>query len=599
MKSLKGLLCAVLADAGAACSVRTCRDAICVASRLEHEGLSFLTKTLPAFGDWFDQSIEAGYALNQTFFAKKKSGSLPKFLSGLTELVFQPGGEIRSLESIDPNAVLYIRQVCRMFKKLRIDCPPKLVKETIDAFVSRDAEVGPPTEDATCVNDRFARVCRIVTSDILSGFRHESLMPRHGPGAVAERRTAPNSKFRNGTWTDRLDPVLPASDFLLPSLLWLGVGAGEGGWDLTFLDEEHEPPVRVVTVPKTQKGPRVIAIEPTHMQYAQQAIAGWLVPRIECGKYTGGHVNFSDQRINATLALRSSRDRDLCTIDLSEASDRVSLDLVKTLLSVNPTFLEAVLAARSLTADVPGHGNIVLKKFAAMGSALCFPIESLVFYCLAVTAVLGEVDHTRITPSLVRRAGRDVYVYGDDIIAPVQRAESVISTLELVGLKVNVSKSFISGAFRESCGTDAFNGYRVTPVYVRELLGHGSPQRGFVSWVSLRNQLYEAGHWRATRFAQKAVEDTYGAQPYVQLTSPGQGWKSLLGYDVQRTSRDTQSPMVKAWCVAPKRVADHIDSGPALMKCFLSPSKEKDSLHLERSVMHGVIRIQRRWTTPF
>lgn len=604
MKSLKGLLCAVLADASAACSVRTSRDEVTISSRLEHEGLGFLTKTLPALGDWFDQSLEAGYVLNQTAFTKRPNESLPAFLSGLTGLVFHSDGKLRSPGSIDPNAVLYVRQICRMFKKMRIDCSPTIVRSTIDGFVTRDAEVGAHSASGVQAISKdilehcYRRVCRIVTSDILSGFGPEVLLPRHGPGSVAEGATSPGSKYQRGIWTDRLESCLPFTEFLMPNLGWVGIGAQDGGWDFTHLAPDQEPPVRVVTVPKTQKGPRVIAMEPTHMQYAQQAIAGWLIPRIESGRYTGGHVNFQRQEVNAGLAMLSSRTQQLSTIDLSEASDRVSLALVEDLLGVNPALKEAVLAARSQTADVPGHGVIRLRKFAAMGSALCFPIESLVFYCLAVAAILTE-SNVRITPRSVKAAGRDVYVYGDDIIAPVQRTDCVISSLELVGLKVNLSKSYQRGHFRESCGTDAFYGYRVTPVYVRELLGHGRPQRGFVSWISLRNQLYVAGMWAAARYVQKTVETTYGAQPYVQPTSPGLGWFSRLGYDVHKTSRDTQSPLVKAWTVKPVYTADHLDSGPALMKCFLNPSREKDPLHLERSVMHGAIRIQRRWIPPF
>jgi hypothetical protein len=89
-----------------------------------------------------------------------------------------------------------------------------------------------------------------------------------------------------------------------------------------------------------------------------------------------------------------------------------------------------------------------------MGNATTFPVQSLVFWSICVAALQRHGFHQ---PGAV-------FVFGDDIVIPSECAELVINELESFGLLVNRTKSFWRGAFRESCGVDAFNGVNVTPV---------------------------------------------------------------------------------------------------------------------------------------
>jgi len=57
-------------------------------------------------------------------------------------------------------------------------------------------------------------------------------------------------------------------------------------------------------------------------------------------------------------------------------------------------------------------------------------------------------------------------VYGDDIIVPSESYDMVSWALECFGFQVNPEKSFSTGPFRESCGTDAFAGTNVRPIFV-------------------------------------------------------------------------------------------------------------------------------------
>jgi len=131
----------------------------------------------------------------------------------------------------------------------------------------------------------------------------------------------------------------------------------------------------VIAVPKTMKTPRIIAVEPTAMQYMQQAISDNLVSNLE-----GRHfpykwmIGFERQEPNQQMAKEGSLHGELATLDLSEASDRVSNQHVRRLTKGFPRVTEGIQACRSRKADVPGHGVIRLAKFASMGSALTFPL---------------------------------------------------------------------------------------------------------------------------------------------------------------------------------------------------------------------------------
>lgn len=91
-----------------------------------------------------------------------------------------------------------------------------------------------------------------------------------------------------------------------------------------------------------------------------------------------------------------------------------------------------------------------------MGSAMCFPVETLVFAacCEYVTREHGH----RLRYS----------VFGDDIIVPTECYDDLLHVLSLLGFKVNQDKSFFkpSDWFRESCGGEYCDGYDVTPLRV-------------------------------------------------------------------------------------------------------------------------------------
>jgi hypothetical protein len=283
--------------------------------------------------------------------------------------------------------------------------------------------------------------------------------------------------------------------------------------------------VRVVFVPKTQKTPRVIAVEPVCMQYAQQAYSKELVDGLERSPYTAGRVNFRDQTVNQFWAREASKTGKLATIDLSEASDRVSMAHVELMLESFPNLLEGWKACRSTRAELPNGRVISLKKFASMGSALCFPVESLIFFTLIIAARLVQAEQVP-TKRSVLNAGRDVYVYGDDLIVPADEAQAICEHLEAFGLRVNTRKSFWTGRFRESCGVDCYAGVEVTPVYLRhDLPLDRTDASALVSLVATTNQLYSSGYVIASTVLKGAIEEILEEElPEVTEDSAAIGW---------------------------------------------------------------------------
>lgn len=208
---------------------------------------------------------------------------------------------------------------------------------------------------------------------------------------------------------------------------------------------ELAPGNRLAFVPKNARTDRSISVEPRWNIFFQKGY-GQLIRRKL--KYAG--IDLDDQTRNQAL----SRRLDLATIDLSSASDTISWHLVLDLLPLD--WFDALDHLRS-PQTVWKKTPIELEKFSSMGNGYTFELESLIFYSIAFAVV----------KDLGLPVG-DVSVYGDDIIVPVGAFDALDEVLRAVGFTLNKRKSFGSGLFRESCGAHWFNGFSVTPFYVKK-----------------------------------------------------------------------------------------------------------------------------------
>jgi len=617
MKSLVSLLQMILQDMEDRCHVSTTRDLKTIMGRLENEGSSFLMITLANYGKDFQKSLDRGYVDHDLFTGFQFRGGLPEFLGGFLDLCFQRDtGRIHSNPDVD--AIFCIRQLTLMFAKVRIETSEKRNRDAISKYMECESDVrtndrmairmgpGPHLERGglAILGQSFHRIRTMLFGSIFAGmdFRvnTNNLLPKHGPGSTSDHLSG-NQKWRLNCWTDRLEAIFPS-----------GIYASANFRDylereFVYQDPGAETPVRVITVPKDAKGPRIIAIEPTAMQYMQQALLHGLLEEINNDSVVSSLIGFDDQTPNQRMAQIGSRDGTLATLDLSEASDRVSNQHVRALLSRNSLLAEAVDACRSRKADVPGHGVIRLAKFASMGSALTFPLEAIIFLIVVMIGIESALNRP-ITMKDIKSLRGKVRIYGDDIIIPVEYTSTVVSSLETFGFKVNSGKSFWTGKFRESCGKDYYDGVDITTIRLRSLLPtqqwNKEESEIVISAYSFRNQAYKAGLWKTVRYMDGLIADLKWPTPSVHESSPGLGFISYVDDVLYGTKikwdENLQIPVILALTVKEKRRRNSIDGYPALLKWFSKrddlPFIDED--HLLYSGRPRSVDIKLRWVSP-
>lgn len=345
------------------------------------------------------------------------------------------------------------------------------------------------------------------------------------------------------------------------------------------------------------------------MQYAQQAVADAIIESQRADDIASWLVENTHQEPNQLLAKEGSITGELATLDLSEASDRVSNLHVLGLFSSHPLLSELVQACRSTKADVPGFGEIPLAKFASMGSGLCFPVEAMVFATIVFCGIEDDLNRQLTRDDIKSYKGR-VRIYGDDIIVPVEHVSSVIRSLEAHGLKVNSRKSFWTGKFRESCGKEYYDGHDVSIVRVRAVFPSSRRDvKELVSTVSLRNQLFSAGFRSSVEWLDRIIEKIipfpviygYDMNSSDPTTSPLLGKLSDQPVRVEKMDPNLQVPLVRGVVVKSVIPVNQLDDHFALLKWFLKKDDKPfvDWNHLVRSGRPSSFTLKTRWSKPY
>lgn len=586
MKSLNGLLYNLFVDLKRLQPdvVGLDRDFVTIKARVEDEGIGFLAHALPSFGKAFDQCLDNGRMTHVVGFANNKS--LPKLFSGLTSLVFDyKTGYLLDNPSVE--SILSIRQICYLFKKY---LPEESRVEILDfearkSFVDTESSI---QEVSPFRIESLIRLGKFFLSDL---DEFTELDCRHGPGAVFEKCT-PNQKWllvHSGLLD--FDHRLLAAGYDLPaSLLATDLPTEEPPKDYPSTGS-----ARLVTVPKSFSALRTITVEPCLNQFVQQGYNNWLRDCISRDRLLRQILTLTDQRPNQELALTGSLTSEWCTIDLSSASDLLSLQTVETVFANRPRFLQGILGCRTPSVDF--NGNVVtLKKFAGMGNATTFPVQSVAFAMIAVMAILGSTR--RLNYEKVERACRNVHVFGDDIIVRREHFQVVADWITCFGLKINRSKTFFKGNFRESCGVDAFGGTDVTPVYLRHDPGSPCTEPSSVaSVVNTSNQFWLRGYYHSAEYLRHAVEASLRRKlPLVRDSSAGLGWVTRFNdFEVQRWHPNLHRFEVQTCVLVPRRRRDVLSGYPALIKFYHSPRPEVDVKHLSASVRKFKSNLRYRW----
>jgi hypothetical protein len=545
--SLEGYVCAVFADIQHTYgSKHECeRDLSRSLHELAVRGERFLTIDLPALRKHLEKCLEEGlYTPSGLYLSRQKSARIkvPAFGGDLYLQIFDMEGKLRS----EPNvyAISDLRQLYEGFGKLKHPCKQEAIDEEVDNFLKNENELRKPTlewtsdyltkDDRDFFSNHFCdglsghpgiieqgtlpgivvhteqpfrgdiatlqRVCDILASSF-GNFHLErddedvSERPKHGTGRVSNQPRV-DSKFDFRNWPRKLDLIFPYDRYAVSDL----------GYQ-TYLDDpsgdhlrSHEEPSKLIAVPKTMSGPRLIGSEPNYHQWIQQLIRAQIEHRIKDTPLSHC-ITFGDQEPNRMMALKSSFDRSFATVDLKSASDRLSCWAVERALRANKSLLERIHASRTRwmkNAVNERFHALMLKKCFTQGSACTFPVQTIVYSMYAIAAVI-ITDRKRVDTRSISEAARKVRVFGDDIIVPTHVLPKLVEILNFTQLSVNLNKTFHKGKFRESCGLDAYDGVDVTPARVKRFSANPSHEVA-ESMIEASNNFYKRGMWHVSQW---------------------------------------------------------------------------------------------------
>jgi hypothetical protein len=517
--------------------------------RVDSEGLGFLTKTLPSLGKALDRALSSSQPFDpsECGFQPADGRITPQFLGEFFERVLSASGT-----PLIPGcaiSVRVLRQVLYLFYKYELPYSADQEQQVLTQFEKTETELKDVDDTLGLITEwivysatskarrhdcpRVVQIARGAREALRELFRHFDILdivPSHGPGAVSTKET-PWGKYEWTRVPSRLTDVYPFDAYFCASL---GHVCDEHRRWSSIVDAE-ESPARVCLVPKDSRGPRLISCEPAAMQWIQQGQRKAIYKLVESHPLTRENVFFTNQVPNQCGALLGSQipgeyysGEGYATLDLKEASDRVSLELVRLLFPGH--LIGALEASRSLSTKLPCGRVLPLRKFAPMGSALCFPIMALTIWSLLHAAYSDTWTRERLL------------VYGDDVIVPLRVAEDAISVLESFGLAVNRHKSCTKGPFRESCGMDAYQGVCVTPVRLRTVWAESPSAESYESWVSYANSLYRRGYFETYDYIVRALTRLYW--PIADKSMPITGMASLSGTPVPALVEAPDQPSV-------------------------------------------------------
>lgn len=356
------------------------------------------------------------------------------------------------VEKDDVEALRDLRQVLVFCYKAEYAPTQEQISDAETRFEACDEAVGLWDEWFSTRQDlRYFDYARQLVGQVTHKIDWLKITPSHGPGAVFPP-CRPSEKSNFTTMYTPLQRWYPwDSNFCaLPSFWWQNMVEGD-----SRINVENEIRCRLIPVPKDSRGPRLICVHPKEAIWVQQGQRRKLEQAINRHPSTRGKINFHDQTVNGKLALSASLTGEYCTLDLKDASDRMSRKLVEYLFGISFEYLDVSRA----TEVVLSSGRVLkLRKFAPMGNCLTFPIQSLVFLSLVRAGIAYRYGVIHCN---------DVYVFGDDIIFPTKFYEGAVEALVMAGFVPNTTKTFRRGLFRESCGVEAYRGIDITPLRLR------------------------------------------------------------------------------------------------------------------------------------
>lgn len=484
------------------------RDYKTIFARTTTEGIHFLTITLPRLGKWYDEilstedHIPISLPLGFKPYRETPFGTCP-LLARTLMFVLHSSAPVAHRARV----IRAFRSLFFLFYKLEMSLTQAQQDAALTKWENHELKIRDFSYPEYYDSDLIA-----IRDDVENVMKDaewifHKIHPRHGPGAVAGGETG-DEKWETMTRIDSLHRVFGWYDLYYPFSLRDGSTLNTERVEQLILLRKNRARQEVATsrllfVPKDSRGPRTISCEPVGLMFVQQGVARNMMKLIY--ERTAHHVNFEDQNVNGQLALASSLSGYHATVDLEDASDSVTLRLVQLLL---PEWsLKYWTALRSECTLLPNGDVVTHQKYAPMGSAICFPMESLIFWAIAVRACINA----GIEPAT---AYAETYIYGDDIIIPSSGVSSLKKLMARLGLTVNASKSYASGPFRESCGVDAYRGTDVTPLRIKKVPYLQSHDGNLATTLcELSSRCFSVDYRQTGEYLASLVEERLGEIP--------------------------------------------------------------------------------------
>ena len=355
-------------------------------------------------------------------------------------------------------------------------------------------------------------------------------LPRLGPGAVAE----------HFSWL-RKRRLLPR--------------AADAYWNLGHQMTDHiadHDMARLCAVPKNEKKMRLITVEPYFNTLLQQAARLYVFRCMQEGLkgYFWQHFWDIAPSVQGHRAVYGSTHPEVATIDLTDASDGISYDLV---CQVMPAHIMYWLDLSRTTHISDGDETYCLNIYAGMGNATTFLVETLVFLAY-VTAVAHRYKVKTYTT-----------VFGDDIVCSSELMMRGLLTNDTQSFfKINSLKSYWSCMpFRESCGVFAYKGVDVRPFFVKGYRTNLLEER--LALCDLQHRLQRSRYLCDNLLSLQVVEDSswnidvmgdhpYFYEPALPLTRTPKRYNTRLQRIESRLEyireRPGYLPAVEAWMPA-------------------------------------------------
>lgn len=562
---------ALLAD-GIRCRVPfRMEDIQTIVARLKTEGISFAQVTLPLLGKALDAGLVSGTFKCPTSFRLVKNTRLPVFLYAAFADIFDTAGNLKANAS--EVTILHLRQFLLLDSKLEMAYNAKTQDRFIQEFIQGQSDL---RKISVSGHSPVLDVATQLLGRVFSRWKYTWYTPGHGPGATAEGFDR-EDKWKFTSWPAKAEREFPYLMYGTPNI---GVALRTGPIRLT-----HKSVTRGCLVPKDFRGPRLISIEPTAMQYLQQGMMRRMMQYFENNDLLRRSIRMDDQTFNRTRAGKAI-EQEYATIDLSSASDTLSAVVVWRLLSKVPRLRRQLFSLRS---DFVAFGTkeVRLVAFAPMGSAICFPVETLVFWAIAV-AVLKVHNPTK---SFWDLAG-EVRVFGDDIVYPnTYELPILLRELQSIGCRPNMSKTCYMTPFRESCGGEWFGDVDVT--IIRNKHYPYSSRRAISEHpvlLDLQRKFFLRGFYRTADLLSRWAEEIYpimtiepdalprNREGLIDNTLFAYGFTSTLGRVPYRFNKSYQSLQALTPVLIQKTRGWRYEDHSRLTARLISDSTERISL---------------------